>query len=153
MHGEFGPFSPGKASSHSARNPPCFFLLCAVFSWFHTTGCEAYSFTTDGYGIFNVRTNVRACRRHEGGSGTNRYIICTRVDSEGQQNCPSPCPTRGSNPGPSDLNSDSLTPGNLRQPWSSSHQGGGTFIETRSDHYKGNTVSLVFFFFSFFEPQ
>ena len=28
---------------------------------FHTTGSEAYSFTTDGYGIFNVRRNVGAC--------------------------------------------------------------------------------------------
>ena len=66
-----------------------FSLLCAVFSCFHTTGCEAYSFTTDGYRIFNTRTNVGACHTHEGGSGTNR----------------------GSNTlhGSSDLNSDALT--------------------------------------------
>ena len=31
-----------------------------------------YSFRTDGYGIFNVRTNLGACRTHEGGSGTNK---------------------------------------------------------------------------------
>ena len=43
-----------------------------VFSCFHTTVCEAYSFKTDGYGIFNVRTHVGACRTHEGGSGTNK---------------------------------------------------------------------------------
>ena len=28
--------------------------MCAVFSCFHTTDCEAYSLTGDGYGIFNV---------------------------------------------------------------------------------------------------
>ena len=36
----------------------------------------AYSFTTDGYGIFNVRTNLGTCRTHEvwsggGGGGLN----------------------------------------------------------------------------------
>ena len=35
--------------------PPC---VQYVFSCFDTTGCEAYSFTTDGYGIFNVHTNL-----------------------------------------------------------------------------------------------
>ena len=30
------------------------------------------SFTTDGYGIFNVRTSLGACHTHEGGSGTNK---------------------------------------------------------------------------------
>ena len=39
---------------------------------FHIAGCEAYYFTTVGYGIFNVRTNVDARRTHEGGSGTNK---------------------------------------------------------------------------------
>ena len=43
------------------------FLLCAVFSGFHTTGCEAYSLATDGFGIFNMRANLGACRTHEGG--------------------------------------------------------------------------------------
>ena len=28
--------------------------------------------TTDGYGIFNVRTNLAACRTHEGGSSANK---------------------------------------------------------------------------------
>ena len=36
-------------------------LVYAVFLCDHTTGCEAYSFMTDGYGIFNVRTNLGAC--------------------------------------------------------------------------------------------
>ena len=71
-------------------------LVYAVFVCDRTTGCEceAYSFTTDGYGIFNVRTNVGACCAHEGeegggvrggwggGAGTNKPV-CTRVDSEG----------------------------------------------------------------------
>ena len=34
--------------------------------------------------------------------------VCTRVDSEGQNMCLSPCPARGSNPGSSDFNSDFL---------------------------------------------
>ena len=32
-----------------------------------TTGCEAHSFTTDGYGIFNGRTILGAC-------GTQRIL-------------------------------------------------------------------------------
>ena len=41
-----------KASSHSTALPRFFLisLLCAVFSCLHTTGCEAYSFRTDGCG-------------------------------------------------------------------------------------------------------
>ena len=35
-------------------------------------------------------TNLGAYHTHE---------VCTRVDFEGQKNCPSPCSTRGSNPG------------------------------------------------------
>ena len=65
-----------KASSHSRADIAhahsfflnLFFYLCTVFScFFYTTGCEAYSFTTDEYGFFNVRTNVRACLTHKGG--------------------------------------------------------------------------------------
>ena len=55
MHGQFGKASPGKASSHSSALPSFFFsfcsLLCAMFSCFHTTSWEVYSFTTDGYGV------------------------------------------------------------------------------------------------------
>ena len=47
---------------------PVIFSLCAVFSCFHTAG----SFTTDGYGIVNMRTHLGACRTHEEGSGTNK---------------------------------------------------------------------------------
>ena len=84
--------------------------MCAVFLCSHTTGCEAYSFATDRYGIFNVRTNLGACRTPFTRWGSDTKQVCTRVDSEGQKNGPSPCPTRRSNPGPSDLNSDSLEP-------------------------------------------
>ena len=46
--------------------------MYAIFFGDHTTGIEAYSFTTDGYEIFNVRTHLGARRTHEGGSGTNQ---------------------------------------------------------------------------------
>ena len=42
-----------------------FNLAYAVFLCDYTTSCEAYSFTTDEYGIFNVCTNVGACHTHE----------------------------------------------------------------------------------------
>ena len=80
------------------------FSLCAMFSCFHTTGCEAYSFTTNGYGIFNKF----GCMPYTS-MGVRHKQVCTRDDLEGQKNCCSPCPTRGSNPGFLDLNSDSLT--------------------------------------------
>ena len=53
------------------------FFLCAMFSCFYITGCEAYTFTTDGYGIFNVRTDLGACHTHQGGVRHKR--VCTRV--------------------------------------------------------------------------
>ena len=99
MHRKFGLLSPGKVSSHSTALPS-FFSLCVVFLFFHTTDCEAYSFTIDGYGIFNASTNLGA---HEG--GVRHKQVYTRVDSEGQKKgfCSSPCSARGSNPGSSDL--------------------------------------------------
>ena len=65
--GNSGWFPLGKRAAIERRYPDLFYFLCAVFSYFHTTGCEAYSFTTDGYGNFNMRTNVGACRTHEWG--------------------------------------------------------------------------------------
>ena len=67
-------FLQGKRAAMARRYPALLwgFFLCEVFSCFHTTGYDAYSFTTDGYGIFNVRTDVGACRTHEDGSGTNK---------------------------------------------------------------------------------
>ena len=59
-------------------------------------------------GIFNVRTNLGPCRTHEGGLGTNKSEQeLTRRDRK--HTVPHPAPPRGSNPGSSDLNSDSLT--------------------------------------------
>ena len=56
---------------------------------FHIAGCEAYYFTTVGYGIFNVRTNVDARRTHEGGSGTNRSAHgLTRRDRKTKKTLP-----------------------------------------------------------------
>ena len=46
-----------------------FNLVQAVFLCDHTTGCEAHSFMTDGYGIFNVRTHLGTSQTYEGGSG------------------------------------------------------------------------------------
>ena len=68
-------------------------LLRAVFSCFHTTGCEAYSFTKDGYGgsltcahFWCVPYTCKEVRHKQ---------VCTRVDSEGYKSCSSHCPTRG----------------------------------------------------------
>ena len=62
----------GKREGTVRRYPAGFCFPCAVFMCFRTSGCEAYSFTTDGYGIFNVRTHLGACRTHEEGSDTNK---------------------------------------------------------------------------------
>ena len=54
-------FSRGKPAATESRYPTLInyqHIVHAVFSCDHTTGCEAYSFTTDGYGIFNVHTNL-----------------------------------------------------------------------------------------------
>ena len=92
MHGKFGLLSQEKASSHNKGNPALvflsFFFLSAVFSSFHNKGCDAYSFTTDGYGIFNVCINLGACRTHEEGSGTNKSAQkWTRRDRREKQIC------------------------------------------------------------------
>ena len=106
--GNLGCFSQGKlaaiARCYAALG---FFPLWAMFLCLHTTGSEAYSFTTDRYGIFNVRTNLGACCSHEGGSGTNKSA--QELTQRDRKNCPSSCRTWGSNPWSSDLNSDSLT--------------------------------------------
>ena len=88
-------------SGHKTALPSIFcfwFFLCAVFLCFYTTGCEAYSFTdTDGYGIFNMRTNWDACRTHEGGSGTKKNAQL-RVDSEGTEKLVLTLPRQGIEP-------------------------------------------------------
>ena len=50
-----------------------------------------------------------AVHTKEGGGGGVRHKVCTSGDQEGQTNATSHFPARGSNPGSSDLNSDSLT--------------------------------------------
>ena len=98
-----GCFPCGKPAATARRYPASSCFLFTVFSCLHTTGCESYSFTTDGYGIFNMRT-------HEGGSGTNESgKELTRKDRKNSLSV-SPFPARGSNPGYSDLNTDALTP-------------------------------------------
>ena len=65
---------PGKSEQlyYGATQLLFFLPVCSgFFSCLSTTGCDANSFTTDGYGIFYVRTNLGACHTHEGGSGTN----------------------------------------------------------------------------------
>ena len=119
----------GKASSRSVvLQYPVVVFLCAEFSCFYTTGCEFYSFMTDGFGIFNVRTKSGCVSRTYTRRGVRHKQVCIRVDSEERKTVPhpdlcgwlgvkqqlsiylsSPCPARGLNPGSSDLNSDSLT--------------------------------------------
>ena len=79
----------------------CLVTFVCVFSCFHTAGCEACSFTTDRYGIFNVRTYSGLCSIHDGGSGT--YTSAQELPRRDQKTCTLPCPARGSNPGSSDL--------------------------------------------------
>ena len=83
-----------------------FFLFSCVqcfLSCFWPTGCEAYSFTTDGYGIFTVRTHLGARVPYtdtKGGGQTQNQICTRRVDSEGQKICSLTLDQpRGPNPG------------------------------------------------------
>ena len=81
--------------------------MCSICVWPYHRVWGVLFFMTAGYGICNVRTHlggVPFTRR-----GVRHNQVCTRVDSEGQKKCLSPSPARGSNPGSSDLNSDSLS--------------------------------------------
>ena len=61
---------------------------------YYTTGCEAYPYTTVGYGIFNVRTNLGASRTHR--RRARHKHVCTRVDSaEGREKLPLTLPRQG----------------------------------------------------------
>ena len=75
MHGKIQAAFPGgggKVSSHSTAATQLVFLspVCSVFRVSKPQSVRL--FTTDGYGIFNVRTNLGACRTHEVGSDTNK---------------------------------------------------------------------------------
>ena len=57
-----------------------------------------FSFTTDGYGIFNVRTNLAVRAEHTkggggGGPGTNNKSALELILRDKKTNCPSPYPT------------------------------------------------------------
>ena len=69
--GNSGCFPRGKASSHSAALPYFFCSLCAVFSCFHTTGWEAYSFKrqTDMGSLTCAKTWVRTVHTKGWGGG------------------------------------------------------------------------------------
>ena len=60
-----------------------------------------------------MRKHVGACRTHEvgggGGGGGGGGVQAQDLARRDREIVPHPAPTRGSNPGPSDLNSDSLT--------------------------------------------
>ena len=52
-----------RAAFHGESEQPQYgatklFSPCTVFLCLHTSGCEAYSFTTAGHGILNVRTTA-----------------------------------------------------------------------------------------------
>ena len=74
-------------------------LVYAVFLCDHTTDYEAYSFTTDEYGIFNVRTQliwVHAVYTLKGGqTQTSLPISLTRRD---KKKMPLTLPRRGIEP-------------------------------------------------------
>ena len=63
-------------------------LLYEVCLCGRTTGCEAYSFTTDEYWIFHVFTNLGSCRTHDGGSGTN--TAAQELTRRDRKPCPHP---------------------------------------------------------------
>ena len=67
-------------------------------------------------------------------------VVTITVDSEGHKNCVFPCPARGSNPGSSDLNSDSLITTEPRPPirWLSLAAACESFID------KLDTVNLIY---------
>ena len=74
MHGKFGLLSPrGKRAAIVLRYPALFFPCVQCFCVSKPPAVRPTFFlTTDGYGIFNVRTNLGACHTHEGRSDTNK---------------------------------------------------------------------------------
>ena len=112
--GNSGCFPRGKHAAIVRRSLAFFGLFSCVQSFRVSIPptVRAYFFTTDGYGIFNVRTNLgaypytpkgRGWREGEGGgAGTEKQHVTL--------------PARGSNPGSSDLNCDPLTTGPRRSP-------------------------------------
>ena len=109
MHEKLRLLSLGKMSSHSTALPSFVHPVCMQrFRFSIPRAMRPTLLTTDGHGIFNVRTYLVCAVRTMGGGGGHEQV-CTRVDTEGHGNCLSPCPAKGSNPGSSVLNSDCLT--------------------------------------------
>ena len=80
--GCFPPLEKGRSHTYSAALPTffCGSSCVAVFLCFYATDCEAYSYATDGYGIFNVRTTLGACRTtrtslHKSGLGRTETTL------------------------------------------------------------------------------
>ena len=94
--GKFGSISLRKATRQSRHPTLIISLVYAVFLCDHTTDCEAYSFTTYGYGIFNVDSMLYTRR------GV-RYKQVYKSRLGGPEKL-SPCPARGSNAESPDFN-------------------------------------------------
>ena len=100
MHRKFGLLSPGKANSYSTALPRFCFPCVQCFPVSIPPADRLTLFTTDRYGILNVRTKimVRACSIHERGWGTTKKSAqeLTRRD---RNTVSHPAQARGSNPG------------------------------------------------------
>ena len=103
MPDKFGLLSLGKASSHSTELPSFSFFLCAVFSCFCSSGCEACSFTTERCVGSLTRAHIwmRAVHTKEGQTPTSLHNNWL----EGIETFAVTLPHQGS----SDLNWDALT--------------------------------------------
>ena len=99
--GNLGHFPRGKPSATES----CY-LLCDDITRYEAL----YSSMTGGYRIFNNNIFDWAHAIYTG-RGVRYKQVCIRLDSEGQTNCSSPCPARGSNHGSWDLISDALSHG------------------------------------------
>ena len=64
MHGKLGLLSPGESEQPEYGTTQRVFFFPYVES-FQFSLPPAYSFTTDGYGIFNVHAELGACHTHE----------------------------------------------------------------------------------------
>ena len=81
-------------------------VIISIISEINTTGNEAYTITTVGYGISNVSINLAACRTHEGGGGG---WVGVGTNKCAQKKCPPPCPAWGPNTAPWDHHSHAPT--------------------------------------------
>ena len=82
------------------KYPGCLLLLCAMFSCFHTTGCEAYTLLRpmDMGSLTCAQIRARAVHTKEERSGTKKSAQ-ELIRADRKTICHPPCPARGSNPG------------------------------------------------------